>query len=150
MLLCGALYGQSDEEKILPFTDTYLILTDTKQILEDLNRERAKRGLRKLTYIPRHQTSLDSWASHMAKKGLYHAGDNEVISTSPLYLEEIIPGFMASKGHKKILMQRGVKGVCIGVCQTPMINKTKKTHNGEQTLYTPGILYTVIRVYYYD
>ena len=162
MLLCGALQAQNDQQKSNNYyqqfqqdgpsfepTDTYVIRNTPEQILEDLNRERAKLGRRKLKYIKEYQKSLDAWASKMAKADrLFHSGHpGEVISGGPLYLTVVIPGFKASPGHWKVLMRRKMKGVCIGVCQTPLLNKTIKTHNGEMTTFIPGILYTVIRVY---
>jgi len=151
MLLCGALKAQDDEPSFEP-TDTFIIRNNPEEVLAvlaDLNRERAKRGMQKLEYLDKYQKSCDNWAERMAKANkLVHATNGfsgETITMSPLYLNSIIPIFMDSPPHKKVLMTRKMRGVCIGVCQSPWVKKTDK--KGETTYFTPGILFTVIRVY---
>jgi len=148
MLLCGALQAQDNEPSFEP-TDTFIIRNNPEEVLADLNRERAKRGMRKLEYLDKYQNSCNQWAERMARAGkLVHASNGfsgETITLAPLYLNSIIPIFMDSPPHKKVLMTRKMRGVCIGVCQSPWTKKTDK--KGETTYFTPGILYTVIRVY---
>jgi uncharacterized protein YkwD len=145
MLLCGALYAQDGEPSFETSTTFELRSDQAKEVFKDLNRQRLKHGTWKLKYDSSQQKYCDAWAERMAKAGkLVHRAENEVITLAPLYLNSIIPIFMDSKPHRKILMKRNVSRVCIGICQSPWV--VKKLKNGS-TYATPGILYTVIRVY---
>ena len=120
MLLCGALHAQDYQQGDPSFEpiDTFQIRHDTEQIVNDLNRERAKRGMRKLEYIDKYQKTCDQWAMKLARAGtLFHSGygDGETICLAPLYLSTVIPIFMDSPPHKKILLTRKMKVSVLGL-----------------------------------
>jgi hypothetical protein len=157
MLLCGALYGQVqiDDQEEYPDDvyityepiDHYKIINDIDQILADLNFQRSKLGLHKLEYRNKYQITCNAWAKKMAKTGtIFHASSKhykgETVALTQLYPTTVIPVFMKSPPHKKVLMGTKVKGVCIGVCQSPLVMA-----KDNRTILSPGGLFTVIRVY---
>lgn len=91
-----------------------------EDLLNEINALRADKHLPALQYDTTVQASCDSWAKYISKRfghSFYNRKDlGEAISTN-FPRRDIIPDFMDSKPHKKTLMNRVAKRICIGTYQ---------------------------------
>lgn len=115
------------------------------EVFTALNKERADHGLPPLMYKSDKQRLCDAWAERISEDLIHNNSDNylgEAIGGG-LVREMIIPLFLESEAHRRILMNRRAKSVCVAVYYVPESTKI----DGSSIEYIPAIYYTVIRTY---
>ncbi|MGC3945344.1 MAG: hypothetical protein QM762_12660 [Chryseolinea sp.] len=116
-----------------------------QQVFDELNAMRVTKHRAPLVYNASYQDDCDRWAAKLPKS-FVHSGakkKGETISTILGNPDLIIPQFMLSEPHKKILMDKSAKEVCISVYEMPADTIVKKN----SVEYVPKAFYTVIRTY---
>jgi len=116
------------------------------ELLLEINTVRLKKGLKPLEYNDGPQKSCDEWALRISKNLVHNTSDKrkgEVISKIYGSSELIIPSFLASDSHKKILLDKKATQVCFAVYRTHAQTIVKK--NAVESI--PTAYYTVIRTY---
>lgn len=98
-----------------------------------------------LVYADDQQINCDRWAKKISTSYRHasHGFTGETIGAF-IAVEQIIPAFMESKAHKKILLDKRVSRVAVGVYVVP--ESTEVTKDG--IIYNPKTYYTVIRTYH--
>lgn len=120
-------------------------LVDTQLLVNQVNEARKDYRRAPLSYRYEYQKQCDKWALSIRKSLIHNYSDKrlgEAISGVP-DLEYVIPMFLASEDHKKVLMDKRATGICISVYQVPadtIVNKNSVE-------YIPTLYYTVIRTY---
>lgn len=115
------------------------------EVFTALNKERADHGLPPLTYKYDKQELCDSWAELIADDLVHNYSDNyigEAIGTG-FVRELIIPLFIESVAHRRILMNRRARYACVAIYYVP----ESTIITGSSIEYIPGTYYTVIRTY---
>jgi uncharacterized protein YkwD len=93
---------------------------DNKDLFDQINEFRKERHLPPLEYTQEYQGSCDNWAKYISKQyghRFYNQRDLAEVVSIDYPRENIIPDFMDSKPHKKALMDRAARKVCIGIYQ---------------------------------
>ena len=127
----------------------FLAITITSAFCQTVNQDLLTElnSLRKtqLVYADDQQISCDRWAKKISTSYIHasHGFTGETIGAF-IAVEQIIPAFMESKSHKKILLDKRVRRVAIGIYVVP--ESTEVTKDG--IIYNPKTYYTVIRTYY--
>ncbi|MEJ7644292.1 MAG: hypothetical protein WKF87_06835 [Chryseolinea sp.] len=116
-----------------------------EQLVNEINALRKRRLMNPLEYRVKFQDQTDVWAEKISRRYVHNYKDvcaGEVINIVP-DIDEIIAAFMASPGHKAVLMDRKVKGICVSVWLKP--GSVTAIEGG--TKFMVDTYHTVIRTY---
>lgn len=119
--------------------------TDINDVFAALNKERQDHGLPPLLYKSDKQQLCDAWAERISENLIHNNSDNYLGEAIGEYFvsDLIIPLFMDSQAHRRILMNRRAKYACVAIYYVPENTIVR----GSSVEFIPGIYYTVIRTY---
>jgi len=116
-----------------------------QSVVDEVNSYREKHHRKPLTYTIERQQQCDRWAVHISRSLYHNVSDKrlgEVIG-SFVTVESVVPLFMESQTHKKVLLDKNAKHICLSIYETPDTVIVKKNSVEE----IPTLFHTVIRTY---
>jgi uncharacterized protein YkwD len=91
-----------------------------QDLFDEINTLRKQRRLPELEYDSQYQSTCDTWAKRLSKSfghSFYNRKDIGEAICINFPSQDIVKDFMDSKPHKKTLMNRVARKICIGVYQ---------------------------------